>query len=47
MPRRPQKIDPELQSHKYRLGYWQPCGLVVALAAMGEVGRVLEQVGVQ
>jgi hypothetical protein len=45
MPRRPHKTDPELQAHKEWLGYLQPRGLVVAPAAMGEAGWVLEQSG--
>jgi hypothetical protein len=45
MPRRPAKTDPELQAHKEWLGYLQPRGLVVAPAAMGEAGWVLEQSG--
>jgi hypothetical protein len=38
MPRRPPKTDPELQAHKEWLGYLQPRGLVVPLAAMGDAG---------
>ena len=45
MPRRPPKTDPELQAHKEWLDYLQPRGLVVAPAAMGEAGWVLEQSG--
>ena len=45
MPRRPPKTAPELQAHKEWLGYLQPRGLVVALAAMGEAGWVLELSG--
>ena len=45
MPRRPSKTDPELQAHKEWLGYLQPRGLVVAPAAMGEAGWVLEKGG--
>jgi hypothetical protein len=45
MPRRPPKTDPELQAHKEWLGYLQSRGLVVAPAAMGEAGWVLQQGG--
>ena len=45
MARRLSKTDPELQAHKEWLGYLQPRGLVVAPAAMGEAGWVLEQSG--
>ncbi|MFN7900582.1 MAG: hypothetical protein ACK5N0_13130 [Synechococcaceae cyanobacterium] len=43
MPRRPSKSDPDLQAHKEWLGYLQPRGLVVPLAAMGDAGYVLDR----